>query len=390
MNIKSALQKAALFVKESRASEVFILHHNDTDGLTSGAILAKAFDREGYHIHRGCLEKPYPEIVEKIIRDSSSIFFVFADFASGMIEELKKFNCYKKRILILDHHAVIGTPDDVVHLVNPLQFGLKGEECSASALAFHFALALNPWNEDLAGMGALGAIGDGFVRNGKLLSLNNEAWQVAVKVGVGKEPNFLFPAERDYQAEELASAVDCLGSIAYFRGGPDIAVKGLSDRDYYGMTELAKPFQKELSDAFEDAVKNIPRNETEHFTWFDLGESFSKFGVKSVGLFCQYLRDKNLVDDSKYIVGFQPVPKEIPGLGYLSTDITKISMRVPSKLKKEVEEDKLPDLTKILPVATLKLGGFVDACHPFAAATTIPRGAEKVLIIEMESYLSTK
>jgi hypothetical protein len=45
------------------------------------------------------------------------------------------------------------------------------------------------------------------------------------------------------------------------------------------------------------------------------------------------------------------------------------------------------DLTAILPVATKKLGGFVDACHPLAASTTIPLGEEEALVGIMEKLL---
>ena len=45
--------------------KVQIFHHNDSDGLSSGAILTRAFERAGFEVHRFCLEKPYPALLQK-------------------------------------------------------------------------------------------------------------------------------------------------------------------------------------------------------------------------------------------------------------------------------------------------------------------------------------
>ena len=63
-------------------------------------------------------------------------------------------------------------------------------------------------------------------------------------------------------------------------------------------------------------------------------------------------------------------------------------MRVPNKLKVEIEKGKALDLTKILSPATRKVGGVVDACHKFAAATTVPIGKEEELIKYMDEIIS--
>jgi hypothetical protein len=40
----------------------------------------------------------------------------------------------------------------------------------------------------------------------------------------------------------------------------------------------------------------------------------------------------------------------------------------------------MPGLDRLLPEATEAVGGFVDACHSLAAATTVPPGRESRLI----------
>ncbi|MCB0333102.1 MAG: hypothetical protein KDD55_06355, partial [Bdellovibrionales bacterium] len=71
--------------------------------------------------------------------------------------------------------------------------------------------------------------------------------------------------------------------------------------------------------------------------------------------------------------GFQEIPEQIPGLGTFSFDSFKISMRVPKPLLTNIEAGQAPSLAEVLPAATRKVDGFVDACHPHAAATTIKK-----------------
>ena len=56
------MQNAVEEIRQWPQKEVQIFHHNDSDGLSSGAILTRAFEREGFQIHRYSLEKPYPAL----------------------------------------------------------------------------------------------------------------------------------------------------------------------------------------------------------------------------------------------------------------------------------------------------------------------------------------
>ncbi len=372
--------------------EVLVLHHNDTDGLSSAAILVRAFDRENIRVRRICLEKPYPEVVGELFRDSatSATLILIVDFGSGMLAEITQLaNKTGRRVVVLDHHSIRGEPSALVKIYSPMISKMSGEECSASGVAFNFAVALNEWNRDLAPLAVLGALGDGLLRQGCLFGVNQENFEEALK-GKGIDHEFYFKdGNGRYSHQELVSSVDALGSIGYFRGGPDIAVKGLADNDLYGMIELAKPYQAEFKAAFEECSSNISIQQTKHITWFNLEDRFEDFGVKTVGLFCQYLRDQGFVSESRYILGFQPIPAILPGLPILAPRQVKISMRVPNNLIVEIKKGCMPNLLDILPEASRALGGFVDACHPFAASTTIPIGSEDELIKLLEKKIST-
>ena len=64
--LKKRMEVALKDLRGHPKSRVHIFHHNDADGLTSGAILTRAFEREGFTVHRSALEKPYPAVLEKV------------------------------------------------------------------------------------------------------------------------------------------------------------------------------------------------------------------------------------------------------------------------------------------------------------------------------------
>ena len=61
-----AMEEAIREIKQSPEKAVQVFHHNDADGITSGAILTRAFERQGYKVQRFSLEKPYPAVLRKV------------------------------------------------------------------------------------------------------------------------------------------------------------------------------------------------------------------------------------------------------------------------------------------------------------------------------------
>jgi single-stranded DNA-specific DHH superfamily exonuclease len=68
------MEKAIEEVRQWPAKEVRVFHHNDSDGLSSGAILTRAFGRAGFGVHRFCLEKPYPALLQKVYEQQGRMF----------------------------------------------------------------------------------------------------------------------------------------------------------------------------------------------------------------------------------------------------------------------------------------------------------------------------
>ncbi len=127
--------------------------------------------------------------------------------------------------------------------------------------------------------------------------------------------------------------------------------------------------------------------QTPGIQWVDVKDRFTPMGVKMIGIFCEILVEKKLIDPDKYVAGFQTIPNHIPGFGSVEFHETKISMRVSPAMEKKIMEGKMPGLNTFLPEATGILGGFSDACHTLCGATTVAIGRQARLIEEMQKIL---
>ncbi|MDX9822498.1 MAG: hypothetical protein RBT20_11240 [Syntrophales bacterium] len=392
-----AMEKAIGELRDWPGRTVRLFHHNDSDGLSSAAILTRAFEREGYEVRRLCLEKPYPEVLEKVYAGKGRIL-LFADFAGRIAPRLSLLNRGRNLTLILDHHVAEAAADPRVHNLDPDLFGLKGDrDIAAAATCYVFARTMNLSNRDLAHLGALGAVGDKFFVGGRLASVNRDVAMEAVRQGTmevtphtGGEYYILRTPQGNMRCDELAVRLDMLGAAGYYGNGPETGLRVLldgptpeTDAMLVSLTAVKDAaFERETARLEREGLRKSPR-----IQWFHVGDRFSPMGVKMIGLFCEALREKPFMDPDRYIAGFQTVPDEIPGLGPVPFGQVKISMRVPPRLERRIREGTIPGLDAFLPEATNRLGGFSDACHRLAAATTVAAGKEEDLIAEMEKVL---
>jgi single-stranded-DNA-specific exonuclease len=392
-----AMEHAIREVKQWPEKRVQIFHHNDSDGLSSGAILTRAFERQGFKVKRFCLEKPYPAVLKKVYEQEGRIL-VFADFAGRIAPLLSELNKGRNLTLILDHHVAESSTDPRVLNLDPDLFGLKGDrDISASTTCYLFAKTLDPSNHDMAHIAAVGAVGDGFFVDGKLVSLNREVTLEAVQQGLIEirkhktgETYLLTSSKGQIPCTEIGDYLDILGGVGYYQEGPDMGVRvcleGVSPESDRMVEELksirTKVFNEEITRLQSGELKKAP-----HIQWFHVGKRFFPMGVKMIGAFCDAIKDTNLVDPQKYIAGFQIIPDEIPGFDAITFREVKISMRVSPYLEGEIRAGRVMGLNILLPEATNRLGGFSDACHSLTAATTVAIGKEEKLIEEMEKII---
>ena len=391
------MQMAIEEVRQWPKKEVRVFHHNDSDGLSSGAILTRAFERAGFGVHRFCLEKPYPALLQKVYEQEGEII-VFADFAGRIAPMLSDLNKGRNLTLILDHHVAEASTDPRVHNLDPDLYGLKGDrDISGSTTCYLFAHTLDPANRDLAYIAAIGAVGDEFFVDGCLVSENRDVTMEAVKQGkmeirkqqVGERYYLNTPAGQ-VPCDEFGAYLDTLGAAGFYQKGPDMGVKvclqGTSPQSDRMLQELksvqAKAFEEEMKRLRAGALKK-----TAHIQWFHVANRFRPMGVKMIGVFCDAIKHTAHIDPGRYLAGFQIIPNEIPGFGPIPLNDVKISMRVSAQLEDDIRTQRAMPLNILLPEATNKLGGFSDACHSLTAATTVAIGKEEQLIEEMENIL---
>ncbi len=396
-NFKSDLRNAIENVRVWPSEEIRLFHHNDTDGLTSGAILQTAFRRAGYHVTRIALEKPYPRVMEQILQPEGQIV-VFADFAGQIAPLVSEMNGERNLVLILDHHPAAASPSERVLNLDADLHGLKGDrDISASATCSLFAETVDSANIDLSHLGALGAIGDGFLVDGALSSVNREMMKKAVGQGSMRfektqtgERYFITLGGIEHEAGEVCRVLDTLGAAGYYSGGADRGIDLCLNGFIPEILETVRDLRKLQEDIFRRETERLKGGElktTEHLQWFDVEKRFAPMGVKMIGVFCRTIREMDFLDHSKYLAGFQTVPDEVPGFGRIDFNSTKISMRVSRQLTEKIRSGTLPGLSSFLPEATLNIGGFADACHGLSAATTVRIGQEAELIAEVERVL---
>ena len=392
-----AMEHAIREVKQWPDKTVQVFHHNDADGLTSGAILTRAFERQGFKVQRFCLEKPYPAVLRKVYEQEGRIL-IFADFAGRIAPLLSELNKRRNLTLILDHHVAEASTDPRVHNLDPDLFGLKGDrDISGSTTCYLFARTLDSVNRDMAHIAAVGAVGDGFFVDGQLVSQNREVALEAVqqgKIEIRKhakgEQYLLTSSNGQIPVIEFGDYLDVLGGVGYYQKGPDVGVEvcleGVSPESDRMVEKLkairTKIFDEEIARLQAGALKQTP-----HIQWFHVEKRLFPMGVKMIGAFCDAIKDTDLIDPRKYLAGFQIIPDEIPGFGAITFNEVKISMRASHYLEEEIRAGRAMGLNIFLPEATTRLGGFSDACHSLTAATTVAVGKEEKLIEEMEIIL---
>lgn len=401
--LRKHMEQAIDALKQAPGRSITLIHHNDTDGLSSGTILMTAFEASGYQVDRFSLEKPYPEVLEQVFRQSGSII-VFADFAGRIAPLISRLNDRRNLVIILDHHPAIDVPhDDTVFNLDPELYGIKGDrDISASATCYLFSELLCERQKlshvpQLVHLGVLGAIGDGFLVDGRLSGVNRELLLTASEKGLIEiskthrgETYSIRLGSSFYPAETICEALDTVGGVGYYSDGTErgieICLTGLHDQ----MAEYVQDMITLKDSLFNEEIKRLKDhiNTTRHIQWFDVGSRFYPMGIKMIGVFCTLIKEEAFLDQSKYLAGFQRIPETIGGFESIRFDATKISMRASDFLTQKIRTREIPGLDTFLPLATEHLGGFSDACHSISAATVIKPGQETSLIQEMEHILT--
>ena len=395
-----SVRKAVKRITDYNSKKVILLHHNDSDGLSSGAVLLKAFQRAKYSVKRFSLEKPYPRVLEKLFGNNKGKIIVFADFAGKIAQMISGLNKGNNLVIILDHHKAEESNDNSVINLDPDFAGLKGDrDISASCVCYYFARELDYANTDLVHIAAFGGIADFYYIDNQLHSCNRACFKDAVMAGLmrseGKneaEKFFITLGRKEVNVVDFYPMVDIAGGVGYYRGGPELGIsiflEGLTDKKLLRLEKLKK-IKDSLYYTEMEKLKKNGLYVTENIQWFDVKNGFSPMGVKMIGIFLEENEDMDFLDPGRYTAGFMLVPDKVPGFGNILKKQTKVSIRSSRSLSLQIMNNKMPGINEFLPEAALNLGGFADACHRVSGAATIKAGREKDLMTEAQRILNS-
>jgi len=153
------------FSEKPQNSEIQVISHFDTDGITSATIMIQTLKK---------LERPFTlkivkSLDEETIKNlSKEKITLFLDLASNSIHHILNYGL--KDVFIIDHHEVIQEIPPEITIINP---ELNGKQkISASGLTYLFCRHLSKETKEFAKLAILGMVGD--LMEKSIDKLNNE------------------------------------------------------------------------------------------------------------------------------------------------------------------------------------------------------------------------
>src|SRR3989440_6805624 len=380
------LQATASAVRESGIREAVVLHHDEADGLTSAALTKLALSNLGIETRLICLDKLYPEVVRDIESGRPQVA-AYIDLGSGHVDWLIEANSSKGLVLVLDHHDTTSIQNPLLYNLNPELYGFSGKKGASSAtVAYLFAKAVDPKLSSYAHLATIGAL----ELPGETQGLNLIAVKDAKDRGLlrdsGKGDLKIEARGMNLTRTRASSLLNILGSVGYYRNGPEIGIEACTTGFTDQTMAMAKEFEEERKQANRKMLATIRKDglsQKKNIQWFHAHDNYKGMGRKVVGSFCSYLRSQRGISPIKYLIGMMNVPADIPGWGKLPSSMVKVSGRAPQILTSLIEKGKKPSLSKILPESCSGVGGFGDG-HSVAASGVFPVGKEEMFVDEID------
>ncbi len=380
------LAQAKRAIETSGLTKALVLHHDEADGLSSGALAKLALERLGLDTHLVCLDKLYPEVVRDVEGGPQQVV-AYSDIGSGHLDWLCEQNKSRNIILTMDHHDTSEGNDPRVYNLNPELEGFSGEKDASSAtVAYLFAKTVDPALVEFSHLALIGST----EIPGEIQGLNEIPLEDAEQAKlIQKTPKGSLKFEKSgipLSTSRASTALNVLGSVGYYRNGPEIGVNACIKGFDEEILRVAQRLEEERKQANKKMLSNIRAgglSQLKTVQWFHARDNYEGMSGKVVGSFCSYLSYQRLVNPTKYLIGMMNVPPDIPGWGKLPSPLVKVSGRATRALVGLIEKSARPSLSLILPRSCEKAGGFGDG-HSVAASGVFPVGAEKSFLIEIE------
>jgi RecJ-like exonuclease len=155
-SVKQAAKAIVETVEDDGLIHVF--SHLDADGVAAAGIIGKALLRLDARF-RIRITQWIEEKIFEVLSDRPQLI-VFSDLGSGYTDLLRE-KLADFKIVILDHHQVVGKDSTNFVHVNPHLNGIDGaRDISGAGVAYFVAKAIDEANVDSAPVAVVGALGD--------------------------------------------------------------------------------------------------------------------------------------------------------------------------------------------------------------------------------------
>lgn len=158
--LDSAAEAAKAIVETVKADGlVLVFSHLDADGVAAAGIMGKVLYRLNARFRIQITQWIEGKIIGEIETEKPAMV-VFTDLGSGYVDLLnEKLADFK--MVILDHHQIVGEAPDRFIQVNPHVQGIDGaRDVSGAGVAYFVAKAIDQANVDLSPIAIVGALGD--------------------------------------------------------------------------------------------------------------------------------------------------------------------------------------------------------------------------------------
>ena len=381
----SLIESAAGSLRGAEVRTALIIHHGDADGICAAGIVKAALERMDWEAGTACLEKLFPEVLERIHAKAVDVL-AYVDLGSPHVGRISDINRGRRRVVVIDHHDPRSVDDPTLTHLNPELSGLSGEsEACSSTIAYLLAKSLDAANSDLAPAALVGSA----ELPGKISELNRIPLRDGEENGVAKvtstkrgESIKVKTGDSWWGRERASSLLTALGSVGYYRGGPRLALDAIERGITNEVKESAERWELERRSKFNELFSRLRASglrKTRRTQFVDVSDMLKGMGTKVIGTCLSIMRFKRFTDPNKYLLGFMLVEPEIPGLGSITRDWTKVSARVPPKLAQAISSGSTPPVSSLLSEAAERVGGFGDG-HAFAASGIIPKVSQEAFL----------
>jgi single-stranded DNA-specific DHH superfamily exonuclease len=251
--MRVSVEKLKEFVKSSAASnaKTALIHHTDADGICSGVIASKIFERfigRKIELRLSSDEHTLPDSIINLLREKRISHVVTTDIAvdesPSQLAKIAKF----AKVLVLDHHPIHKMNAHNVTIIKPPMFSKidSGDYC-ASKLCYDLGKEI-VYIHDLDWIASVGILGDA----------GYKVWRSFVDSALRK---LELKPQKDIWRSEIGKAATAISAaVSYDRKNIALCFETVSEAGIpQQITKKLEPFSQKIRKAISDELWKLSK-----------------------------------------------------------------------------------------------------------------------------------